>query len=184
MPRPRLVILGYSEAAMYLRGASGGEVGALISIHGPREFGVEAAVSRKLDLTFDDVEVPVPGDVLSMQRAMGRRRWAEQTGLTEVAPTRDDVEAIVRFAESIRDDAGTLLCHCAGGMSRAPAAAFICLAVWLGTGRERECAAEVKRIRPGAVPHIGVVRFADELLSRGGELVRAVSADWSSVTSG
>jgi predicted protein tyrosine phosphatase len=60
-------------------------------------------------------------------------------------------------------------------MSRAPAAALICLAVWRGAGSEAECVAEVMRIRRGAVPHVGLVRMADELLGRGERLVRALA---------
>src|SRR3982750_433823 len=139
MGHPALVVLGYSEAAMFLRGPAGGDVTAIISIHGRREFGVEAEVVRRLNLSFDDVEVPAPGDVMGMQRAVSRRRAAEQNGLSEVAPTASDAESIIRFAESVRDEGGIVLCHCGGGMSRAPAAALICVAGWRGAGREVGC---------------------------------------------
>src|ERR1043165_3204732 len=129
MPQWDLVILGYSEAGMYMRGPSSAQVSAILSIHGKREFGVEGAeVRRRLGLTFDDVEVPVTGDVVSMQRAMARRHWSQQNGLHEMPPTAADAEAIVKFACETQDIGGTLLCHCNGGMSRAPAAALICLA--------------------------------------------------------
>ena len=61
-------------------------------------------------------------------------------------------------------------------MSRAPAAALICLAVWAGAGREAACAAEVRSLRPGAVPHRGLVRLADDLLGSGGSLIGALAA--------
>jgi predicted protein tyrosine phosphatase len=176
MTHPQLAVLGYSEAAMYLRGSPKPNVTGIISIHGAREFGVEANVSRRLDLTFDDVEVAAPDDMLAMQWAMSRKRWAEQNGLSEVAPARADAEAIVRFADAVRDDGGVLLCHCGGGMSRAPAAALTCLSVWRGPGCEAECVAEILNLRRGAVPHVGLVRFADELLSRDGKLVSALAA--------
>lgn len=57
MSHPRLVILGGSEAAMFLRGTPPPKVDALISIHGAREFGIEADVPHRLDLVFDDAEV-------------------------------------------------------------------------------------------------------------------------------
>src|SRR4051812_26422532 len=100
MTHPQLAVFGYSEAAMFLRGSPKPSVTGIISIHGAREFGVEAEVSRRLDLTFDDVEIAVPDDIMAMQRAMSRKRWAEQNGLSEVAPVRADAEAVVRFAES------------------------------------------------------------------------------------
>ena len=56
-----------------------------------------------------------------------------------------------------------------------PAAALICLATWRGAGYESPCVAEVKRLRQGAVPDVGLVGFADELLCRNGDLVRAAS---------
>ncbi len=40
----QLAILGYSEAAMFLRSDSGARVAAIVSIHGNREFGVDADV--------------------------------------------------------------------------------------------------------------------------------------------
>jgi predicted protein tyrosine phosphatase len=176
MTHPQLAVFGYSEAAMFIRGTPKPDVTGIISIHGGREFGVEAEVPRRLDLTFDDVEVAAPDDMMAMQRAMSRKRWAEQNGLTEVAPVRADAEAIIRFADTVRDADGVVLCHCGGGMSRAPAAALICLCVWRGAGCEAECVAEILKSRRGAVPHVGLVRFADELLSRNGKLVAAVAA--------
>jgi predicted protein tyrosine phosphatase len=173
---PSLTILGYSQAAMFLRGERQPDVAGVISIHGAREFGVDAPrVAHRLDLVFDDVDVApaASDDVAAVQRAAVRRRWAEQIGLIETPPVRADVAAIIEFAKRVQGVDGLLLCHCGAGMSRAPAAASICLAVWRGTGAEDECIAEVRRIRPGASPHPGLVRFADELLGRGGALVRA-----------
>lgn len=167
---PSLVILGYSQAAMFLRNPGHG-VTAILSIHGHREYGVESEISIRLDLAFDDVEVPIPSDVISLQRAMSRRRFATENGLTESPPTIDDAQAIITFAESLRGKEGLLICHCGAGMSRAPAAALICLNVWRGPGSETECAGIVRELRQGAVPHAGLVRFADQLLGRQGTLV-------------
>jgi predicted protein tyrosine phosphatase len=171
-----LVILGYSEAAMFLRSSSPTDIAAIISIHGAREFGVEADVTHRLDLTFDDVDVPAADDLLGMQKMWSRKRWAEGNGLREVPPVAADAAAIIDFANQIRDVQGTVLCHCGGGMSRAPAAALICLATWLGAGAEAECVAAVQNLRRGAVPHVGLVRFADQLLGRAGRLVEALAA--------
>lgn len=171
---PELAVLGYAEAAMFLRGPRGSNVRAIVSIHGRREFGVESSVVPRIDLTFDDVEVPEPGDEMTRLRAASRRRHAVENGLVEEPPTAADAAAIVSFAESLRDmDDGVVLCHCGAGMSLAPAAALICLAVWAGIGAEAECMAEVRRVRRGAVPHLGLVRFADALLGRGNRLIDA-----------
>lgn len=161
---------------MFLRAQPAPPVSTIISIHGKREFGVELECEHRLDLHFDDVEVARPGDLEAMERAMMRRRWNEQNGLVEVAPTKTDAEAIVEIAQRIRDVEGIVLCHCGGGMSRAPAAGLICLAVWRGAGTEEECIVEVRRLRRGAVPHVGLVGFADEVLGRGGKLTKALRA--------
>ena len=173
---PSLVILGYSEAAMFLRREPAPPLAGVISIHGRLEYGVETLTPAppRLDLTFDDVEVPEPGDAFALQRALGRRRWAEQNGLSEVPPTSDDAAALIDFARSLTGADGTLLCHCGGGMSRAPAAALICLAAWKGPGTEAECVETVRRLRRGAVPHVGLIRFADTLLDRDRRLVGAL----------
>lgn len=175
MPPPTPVILGYSEAAMFLRRSPAPGVTAVLSIHGPREHAVEFTASHRLDLTFDDAEVPAPGNADAQLRQWTRRRWAEQNGLNEVPPTTADAAAIIQFAERLRDTDGLLLCHCGGGMSRAPAAALICLAVWRGPGAEAACVAAVRAVRPGAVPHAGLIGLADEILSRNGALVRALT---------
>jgi predicted protein tyrosine phosphatase len=125
-------------------------------------------------LSFDDVEtIDNTNDVMALQRAMSRRRWAEQNGLVEVAPTRADAQRIIAFATEIRGVDGIVLCHCGAGMSRAPAAALICLAVWEGAGAEREYVEQIGLLRLGAAPHIGLIAFADELLERAGTLVDA-----------
>jgi predicted protein tyrosine phosphatase len=178
MSHPELVVLGYSEAAMYVHAAPAPRVAGIISIHGSREFGVEttglALVPRRLDLTFDDVEVPEAGDVTAVARAASRARFAAANGLAETPPTPADVEAIVAFAREVQREDGVVLCHCGAGMSRAPAAGLICLAVWRGAGQEEQCMREIERVRRGAMPHTGLMRFADEALGRGGKLREAV----------
>lgn len=160
---------------MFLRGSPRPKVDAIISIHGAREFGVEAEVAHRLDLTFDDADVPASDDMVSQLRTTARKRWAEQNGLVEVPPKPEDARAIIAFARTIRSEADVVLCHCGAGMSRASAAALICLAVWRGPGTETECVDEVRTFRPGAAPHVGLLRFADEILGRDGRLVGAAA---------
>jgi predicted protein tyrosine phosphatase len=147
---------------------------ALISIHGTREFGVEFTCDHRLDLTFDDAELPIPGDNDSLQRHFSRRRWNEEIGLTETPPTPSDAAAIINFAQKIAHLDGTLLCHCLAGISRAPAAALICLTTWRGPGSEAASLADLLRLRPAAQPHAGLIRFADDLLHRNGALISAL----------
>src|SRR5437879_1819679 len=113
MTSPLLAILGYSEAAMFLRRAPAPNVKAIMSIHGQRECGVESDVECRLDLAFDDVEIAAAAGPLAMLRATARRRWAAENGLHEVPPTDSDAAAIIAFAEQVRNVDGILLCHCA-----------------------------------------------------------------------
>ena len=119
-------------------------------------------------------------DIEGMLRANCRRRWAEQNGLAEVPPSAADVERIISFVERVRSTDGLVLCHCGAGMSRAAAAALICLAVWRGPGAERECVREIRSIRQGAVPHAGIIRIADNRLRRNGALSAALRNSVSS----
>jgi predicted protein tyrosine phosphatase len=172
---PPILMLGYSEAAMLMRQPLGAQVQAIISIHGLHEYAVEApGLSQRLTLRFDDVDVPDPNDPIGMYRSWVQRKWAAEIGRPVTAPSREDAGAIIDFARSIRDMQGTLLCQCQAGISRSPAAALLCLAAWIGAGRERDCVEQIKRIRPASAPHMGLIAFGDALLRRQGELVKAV----------
>lgn len=151
-------------------------VGAILSIHGRREFDVESEIEPRLDLHFDDVDALESGDPVATYRARRRQRWAEQNGLIEIPPTAEDAAAVLRFAETAREVQGAVLFHCGGGMSRAPAAALICLSCWHGLGSEQACLDQLIRQRRGATPHLGLIRFADALMARQGRLVQAVES--------
>ena len=172
---PRVVVLGYSEASMLLHSEQGSGVCAVVSIVGDREHAVECdVIDRHLVLRFDDIDVMPVGDrVAAWQWERGLDR-ARQTGLNPVPPSITHAREIVEFAESVRDAEGVVLFQCHGGVSRSSAAALIALAVWTGSGFECYCMEEVKRVRPAALPHPGLVRFGDEVLGRSGALVDVV----------
>lgn len=175
MTHPSILIFGYSEAAMLMRQPQGMEVKAIISIHGLHEYAMDApGISRRLTLRFDDVDVPNAKDTLGMYRSWVHRKWMADIGRPMTPPSERDAEAIIDFARSIRDLEGTLLCHCHAGISRSSAAALLCLAAWTGAGRERDCVEQIMRIRPAAMPHVGLIDFGDALLGRQGQLVKAV----------
>src|SRR3954452_17049892 len=111
MAHPSLAIFSYSEAAMFLRLSPAPKLAGIISIQGRREFGVESDVASRLDLSFDDVEVVWPGDTVAMQRALARKRFAEQNGLVETAPVPGDAASIIAFAEEVggRADDGSIV---------------------------------------------------------------------------
>lgn len=118
------------------------------------------SIPDRLRLDFEDVAVEA--SALGVLQSRG--------------PTRDHAERIVAFARRLAGGGGLLLCHCTAGRSRSPAAALICLAVWLGPGAEADAAAGVFRIRPTAYPHRGLVGFADQVLGRSGRLLAALEA--------
>lgn len=171
---PSIVALGYSEAAMVRARPDAGDVRAVISIHGRREFPIEAHVRHRLVLQFDDEDVPDATDPLAVYRSHVRLKWAAEQGLDLRPPSAEDAAAITDFAGKVRHVSGTVLCQCAGGISRSPAAALLCLAVWTGEGREQWCVDELLRLRPAAAPHRDLTRFGDALLGRDGRLTRAV----------
>ena len=137
------------EAAMFIRQTPPTEISGIISIHGSREFAVECNCIHRLDLVFDDTESPTTNDVASLQRELRQRRWNEQNNRIENAPSLSDAAAIIEFAKKVQNASGTIVCHCGAGMSRAPAAALICMAVWNGPGTESGCVDSIRQLRHG-----------------------------------
>jgi len=66
------------------------------------------------------------------------------------------------------------LIHCEAGVSRSTAAALILYACWLGPGLEAEAMERVLAQRPLAIPNRRMVALADDLLNRGGHLLKAL----------
>jgi predicted protein tyrosine phosphatase len=98
----------------------------------------------------------------------------------EFGPERHHVQAIISFARRIASAEGQLLVHCSAGVSRSAAAALTVYATWLGAGRENEAVEAMFRAAPGALPNLRLVGLADELLGRGGALLRALeNVGWS-----
>ncbi len=175
MDHPRVIVLGYSEASMFIRNPGDAHIDAVIAIAGQREHVVDTtAIQHVLLLNFDDTEAINEDDPLHAARMAQRQRQAAAVGLILTPPTMDDVRAIIEFAESIRGIRGSLLCHCLGGISRSSAAALICLSVWMGEGLESDCVDTLRNIRPAAQPNRDMVLLADRLLGRSKKLVGAV----------
>jgi predicted protein tyrosine phosphatase len=95
--------------------------------------------------------------------------------VTELGAREEDIQQIVRLAERLRSETGTVLVHCEAGVSRSSAAALIMYAYWFGPGREEQAMARVLSQRPVAIPNRRMIELADRLLDRGGRLVEALS---------
>jgi predicted protein tyrosine phosphatase len=152
---PGVQIFGQCELIAHL--ASGaGHYSHCISIGNPgRGFGrpdtteppeLRRHFRRVLRLAFYDVEK------VSQLGTMRPRR----------VPRRSDVRRVLRFFERTRTVATGYTLHCWGGVSRSPAVALGIL--YLITGSETESGEILRRIRPDAGPHLGIVRYFDELL--------------------
>ncbi|MEZ6193858.1 MAG: hypothetical protein R3C45_21655 [Phycisphaerales bacterium] len=173
---PQIFVLGRSDASMLIQSAPSGQIQAVISIHGPRDFpcGGFDTVPSTLELIFDDVDVLDQGDPVSVYRSRRMQQRARDVGLSLIPPSAEHVRQIIEFAARVKRVDGGVLCHCDAGISRSPAVAIVCLACWMGSQYELAVAEYVFKLRPSAKPHKGIIRLADEHLGLGGRLSRAV----------
>jgi predicted protein tyrosine phosphatase len=91
-----------------------------------------------------------------------------------VSPEKADIEAMLAFGRDA-GDVSHLLIHCHAGISRSTAAMLMILAQAHPQEAEDAIVDRLLRIRPQAWPNSRMVAFADELLSRDGRLLAAVS---------
>ena len=103
---------------------------------------------------------------------------AESWMLMVTPPTPALVAEILEFGErclgAARSAPVHVLVHCFAGISRSTAASFALLAQALGAGYAAEALRQVQQLRKEALPNRLIVQYADELLGRGGEMMRAL----------
>ncbi len=90
-------------------------------------------------------------------------------------PTREDVARLIEHGERLLES-GFVYCHCAAGISRSTAAAFILRCLHREAGEEREAMRAVLEDNPFASPNRRMVQLADELLERDGSMLSAIEA--------
>lgn len=84
------------------------------------------------------------------------------------------VDALTFYMDfSLRGEGHRLLVHCHAGRCRSPAIALLFIACEFGEGREAEAVEKVLRMVPKAALNLQVLRLADDLLNRHGDLVGA-----------
>ena len=114
---------------------------------------------RRLSLRFHDIIQPEPN---------------------RVAPSKEDVERLLKFGREVADTPqtslpGHLLIHCHAGVSRSTAAAALILAQAAPDRSAREVFEAVVRVRPRAWPNLRIVEFGDRILGRNGEMLDAAA---------
>jgi len=88
--------------------------------------------------------------------------------------TKQQVEEAISFARTHSDK--SMLVHCFHGVGRSAAIALAVIADRLGPGFEREALDQLVTMRPEVTPNLVVVKLADEILQRQGDLIAAVQA--------
>ncbi|MEH2475633.1 putative protein tyrosine phosphatase [Nitrobacteraceae bacterium AZCC 2161] len=110
------------------------------------------ARERHLQLAFHDIVVPTPG---------------------LIAPDVNTLREILDFGRGGTAERPMLI-HCWAGISRSSAAVYA-IACDRNPGFEREIADELRRRSPYVTPNRLMVQLADDLLSRGGAMVDAIT---------
>jgi predicted protein tyrosine phosphatase len=115
-------------------------------------------ITRRLRLRFHDVIELQPG-------------W--------IAPERWDVELLLAFTRDLAtSEKAHLLIHCHAGVSRSTAAAALVMAQTRPDRPAEELLREVVRLRPRAWPNLRILELGDDILGRGGEIVKAARAHY------
>ena len=137
-----------------------GESSAVVSIGSPETRtpdGFDADDPSHLRLQFDDVTSEAPS-----------------LRTDEVhPPRREHIEKLLDWWNSLHD-VDSVYCHCAAGISRSTAAAFILRCHAEPPGNEQRAMKAVLKDNPFASPNRLMVERADELLDRNGQMIEAV----------
>jgi predicted protein tyrosine phosphatase len=90
-------------------------------------------------------------------------------------PTAGHVAELLAFASDWTGER-PLLVHCWAGVSRSTAAAYVIACSKRSDLSEHELAQRLRGLAPTATPNPLIVELADDLLGRGGRMIRAVQA--------
>jgi predicted protein tyrosine phosphatase len=158
MERPDIVARSLADAERDLQKLDPSD--AVVSIGSPdteAPDGFDADHPLHLRLQFDDVSSHDPG--------FGDRRIHP--------PQPNHVQKLLSASdEMLRAD--LIYCHCAAGVSRSTAAAFILRCDARPPGEEEAALEAVFEDRPMAAPNQLMVQYADAVLERGGDMIAAL----------
>jgi predicted protein tyrosine phosphatase len=114
----------------------------------------EVPPEQHLKLDFSDIIRPEPGETMASEA---------------------HVQSILEFARDW-DRLEPMVVHCYAGVSRSTASAFIIACTLRPDVSETIWAMRLRAQSPTATPNLHLVRLADEVLGRGGRMVRAIEA--------
>ncbi len=155
---PRIVARSLADAERDLPKLDSSD--AVVSIGSPdtrAPEGFEPDNPLHLRLQFDDI--------ISHDVGLGDRRIHP--------PQPNHIQKLLAASEAMMES-DLIYCHCAAGVSRSTAAAFILQCVSRPPGEEREALEAVIEDRPMAAPNNLMVQYADEVLDRGGAMIAAI----------
>jgi predicted protein tyrosine phosphatase len=92
-----------------------------------------------------------------------------------IHPCAEHVMDLVRFVQRW-DRRHAMVVHCYAGISRSTAAAFVAACALNPKRSEARIAQAIRDGSPTAAPNIRIVTLADQILGRGGRMVKAVEA--------
>ena len=113
--------------------------------------------ARVLKLDFDDIDEP---------RILDQGPYGKQ-----YPPTKKQIQQLIQFIKGIKAPA-KLLFHCHAGISRSTAAALVAICIHHKTDSPASWMERLLAIRPEAFPNSLMLKYADELLGLGGELIK------------
>lgn len=92
-----------------------------------------------------------------------------------IHPCAEHVMDLVQFVQGW-DRRNAMVIHCYAGISRSTAAAFVTACALNPMRSEERIAQAIRDGSPTATPNIRIVTLADQILGRGGRMVKAVEA--------
>ena len=151
-----------------------------ITVCGLQELSGHAAAGVTHVLSILDPDHPSPTDFGDYgEHALLELRFddiiEEREG--KIAPTENDVRKLLAFGRDLdaqMPHGAHLLVHCHAGVSRSSASMALLLAQAVPDRLGQEIFAEILAIRPQIWPNLRIVEMGDRLLSRDGDLVRAL----------
>jgi predicted protein tyrosine phosphatase len=131
-------------------------------------------------ISIRDPEEPECVDISQSGRAILELLFHDVEVISDrtVAPSMDDMEAVLAFVADLAGNHGSLIVHCHGGHNRSPAVALAVVSAWAGRMSLPMAIHAFHAENPNVDPNRRIVAAADRLLSLGGLLLTLVETFW------